>query len=144
MDRRAPAPQRQRHYHRPVISFKEQGMRTKQQAESSDALLEMGPPGPVVVSLILVSINATNSPLTASFSFSNSQTRDRCLVFLGIRIGKHALLELIQLPNFQVSQITEHRNIADDCGAFSQQRMNQNTTLRIHRRLLTKIIRSIK
>ena len=118
MDRRAPAPQRQRHHHRPVISFKEQGMRTKQQAESSDALHELGPPGPVVVSLILVPI-ATNSPLTASFSFSNTQTRDRCFVFLSIRIGKHALLELVQLPDFQVSQIAEHRYIADHCGAFS-------------------------
>ena len=124
MDRRAPAPQRQRHYHRPVISFKEQGMRTKQQAESSGALHELGPPGPVVVSLILVPINATNSPLTASFSFSNTQTRDRCLVFLGIRIREHALLELVELPNFQVCQIAKHYDIADDRGALSEQWMN--------------------
>ena len=120
MDRRAPAPQRQRHYHRPVISFKElMGMRTKQQAERGGVLLESGPPGPVVVLLTLVLINTTNSPLTASFSFSNTQTRDRCFVFLSIRIGKHALLELVQLPDFQVSQIAEHRYIADHCGAFS-------------------------
>jgi len=48
----SPCPQRHRHHHRPVISFKELGMRTKQRAESSGAFLESSPPGPVVVPII--------------------------------------------------------------------------------------------
>src|SRR5712692_5394473 len=53
MGQRAPAPQRHRHHHRPVISFKELGMRTKQRAESRGALPEQSPPGSFILPIDL-------------------------------------------------------------------------------------------
>src|SRR6185436_7043910 len=58
----------------------------------------------------------------------NPQSRNRRLVLFGIRIRKHALLESFQLPNFQVTQITEHHNVTHNLRALSQQRMNQDAS----------------
>src|SRR5439155_44061 len=52
MGRRAPAPQRHRHHHRPVISFKELRDENKAASGECEVLLELSPPGPVVVRII--------------------------------------------------------------------------------------------
>src|SRR5260370_30366575 len=52
MGRRAPAPQRHRHHHRPVILFKELGGENKAASGESRRLLELSPPGSFVVPII--------------------------------------------------------------------------------------------
>src|ERR1043166_4632635 len=90
-------------------------------------------------------LTAYCSLLTAYCSlFSNTKPRNRRLVLLGIRIREQTLLELVQLPNFQVCQITEYCHIADDLRALSEQRMNQHASLRVHRRLLAVVVRPVK
>src|SRR5687767_5037673 len=130
-------PKGHRHHHRPVISFKELKVSCEQLAVSSTLLMNSS----CAESASQVFTSAYCLPLTRCL---DSQPCNRRFVFLGIGICEHALLEPIQLPNFQVRQITEHRDFADNLRALSQQRMNQYATLRVHHRLLTVVIRSVK
>src|ERR1043165_2321893 len=139
MAQRAPAPQRLRHHPRPAISFKELIVSCEPLAVSS-ALT-------AILNLALQTVLKFSKLLTAYRSLlttSNSQSGNRGLVFLGIRIREHALLELVQFPNFQVCQITEYRYVAHHLRALSQQRVNQHATLRVHRRLLAVVVRPVK
>ena len=95
---RAFAPQRRSHHHRPVILFKE---------------LSIGLP-----------IADLRLPSSALQSTLDSQSRDSRLVFFRVGIRQHAGLKLVELPNFQISQVTHHRNVADHFRALPQQRMN--------------------
>src|SRR5438876_11921398 len=85
MGQRAPAPQRHRHHHRPVILFKELlGMRTKQRAESRGALPEQSPPGPFIL------------PIDLTFNLRHRLTA-HCLVLICVKYpDQQALLLLLR------------------------------------------------
>src|SRR6266536_414897 len=70
----------------------------------------------------------------------DSQSRNCRFVFFRIGIREQSLLKLIEFPNFEVGQVTQDRNIANDAGTPAQQRMNQYATLRIDRRLLAVVV----
>ena len=74
----------------------------------------------------------------------DSQSRNCRFVFFRIGIREQSLLKLIEFPNFEVGQVTQDRNIANDAGTPAQQRMNQYATLRIDRRLLAVVVCSVK
>ena len=77
------------HYHRPVISFKEQLQVNRELSAVSSALTAL-------FNLALQTALNLSKLLTAYRSpFLNSQSRNRRFVFFGIGIGKHALLELV-------------------------------------------------
>ena len=74
----------------------------------------------------------------------NPKPRNRRLVFFRVWIGKQASFELVELPNFQVGQITKDGNVTENFRTLSQQRMNQESTLPVDRGLLTLVVRSVK
>jgi hypothetical protein len=59
-------------------------------------------------------------------------------------IRKHPGLEFVELPNFQVGQVSHYSDVANDFSAFSQQRMNQHSALAVQCCLLAVVVRSIK
>ena len=65
-------------------------------------------------------------------TFLNSKPCDRGLVFFRVGIRKHPGLEFVELPNFQVGQVTHNSDVANDFSAFSQQRMNQHSALAVN------------
>ena|SRR5437762_1210448 len=113
MRQRAPAPQRLRHQHRPAISFKELKVNCEPLAVSSAPTAISNPALQTALKFSKLLTAYRSRPLL------NSQPGNRLFVFLGIRIREQALLESIQLPNFQVTQISEHRDIAHDLRALS-------------------------
>ena len=74
----------------------------------------------------------------------DAQLGNRGLVFLCVWIGKHARLENVQLPNFEVSEISEDNYVSHNSGTFPQQGVNQESSLVINSGLLTELVRSIK
>src|SRR5262249_27493112 len=117
--------QRRSHHHRPVISFKE--------------LLRF-----VLWSSCFVLCSGLHKVQSTKYKALNTKSRDRSFVFFRVRIGEHASLELVELPNFQIGQVTQNRHISQNFRTFAQQRMNQKATLPVDRGLLTVVVRSVK
>src|SRR5690242_2634115 len=75
---------------------------------------------------------------------SNTQSCNCSLVLFRIRIGKKSSFKLVELPNFQVRQVSKDRDVANNLSALSQQRMNQESSLSVDRCLLSEVVRSVK
>src|SRR5947209_12385134 len=127
---RARPPSGLRHYHRPVVLKSSSELRV-----TSDGVTSIG-------SLILA-LALSLSTFTLC-RFSDSEPRNRRLVFLRIRVGQEATLEALKLPNFQVCQIAQNRHVADDPRRPSQQRVDEHAPLPVHRRLLAVVVRPVK
>src|SRR5437762_14143176 len=115
MGQRAPAPQRHRHHHRPVILFKELlGMRTKQRAESRDALPEQSPPGPFIL------------PIDLTFNLRHRLTA-HCLVLITVKYPD------LQSPSRLLRYKDRKATAAETCPAPKLPNSSSNRAL-LHRR----------
>ena len=91
------------HHHRPVISFKE--------------LLSTNRELSVVSSALTAIPNAIPRPTLPRVLNSSKLLTAYCLLLT-------VSLETVQFPNFQVTQIAKHCDIADDLRTLAQQRVN--------------------
>src|ERR1051325_3578433 len=120
---RASAPQRRSQHHRPVISFK-----------------ELSP----FVLCSLSFVPALHKAQSNNCKALNTKSRNRRFVFFRVRIGEKTRFELVELPNFQISQIAHDRHVTQNFRALAQERMNEEAALPVDRGLLTVVIRSVK
>src|SRR4030095_3508072 len=88
---RAHAPQRRSHLHRPVISFKDLF---------------------VFCSVSFVLWLTLHKVQSTKYKALNTKPRNRSFVFFRVWIGEHASFELVELPNFQIGQVTHDSYVA--------------------------------
>lgn len=73
-----------------------------------------------------------------------AQSRKAGRVIISERLAVDSRLEFIKLPNFEVLEVTKHRDISYQLSARAKKRMNQYSPLRVHVRELPVIVCSIQ